>query len=163
MINEEQAKILKLMSELTGHVDMADFAKKTGLASDQILEQMQILTKVGLLKKVGRGFAVTEKGKIATRAITVIPPNMRFNFYVAVGQPTGASAGSVQEFRNLVLNVNQASLEFHISRGDFENWFLKVVDDSVFAQELAETRKMGLNGAELRKAMLKALESRYGL
>jgi hypothetical protein len=161
LLIEEQTKILKFMSEMTGHVDMNEFAKKTGLPPGQILQHMQALAKEGFLKKVGAGFALTEKGKTALKAVTPVPWNMRFNFYFAIDQPTGVSAGSVKEFIDLASNVKTDSLEFHVSRGDFENWFRTAVVDAGFAEELARIKKKGLKGEELRKALIKAAEAKY--
>jgi predicted transcriptional regulator len=156
-------RILKFMSEMTGRVDMNEFAKKMGLTSSQIMQHMQELAKEGFLKKVGGGFAITEKGKMALKAATPVPGNMRFNFYLAIGQPAGVSAGSVLEFHDLVLKVDLVSLEFHLGRGDFENWFRTAVVDAGFADELAKIKKTDLKGEDLRKAIAKAAEARYNL
>lgn len=159
---EEQTKILKFMSEMTGRVDMNEFAKKMGLTSSQIIEEMQQLTKEGFLKKVGGGFALTEKGRIALKGSASVPWNMRFNFYTAIDQPTGVSAGSIKEFHDLSLKVNAASLEFHLYRDDFENWFKNAAGDAGFADEFVKIKKTGLKDEELRKAIAKATEARYG-
>ena len=158
---EEQTKILKFMSEMTGRVDMNEFAKKMGLTSSQIMQHMQELAKEGFLKKVGGGFAITEKGKTALKAAAPVPGNMRFNFYTAIGQPTGMSAETIREFHDLVLKVNVTTLEFHLGRDDFENWFRMAVVDAGFADELAKMKKMDLKGEDLRKAIVKAAEARY--
>ncbi len=158
---EEQTKILKFMNEMTGHVDMIEFANKTGLTSSQIGENMQVLAKQGFLRKVGGGFTITEKGKKALKAFVSLPVNMRFNFYFAVGNPMGVSAGSVKEFHTLVSKLNVVSVEFHLVRGDFENWFRTAVGDAAVADELAKIKKADLKGEDLRKAVVKALESKY--
>ena len=160
---EEQMKILKLMSEMTGRTDINEFAKKMGLTSNQIMLQMKVLAKEGSLKKVGGGFAITEKGKTAIKAHALVPWNMRFTFYLAIGQPTGVSAGSIKEFHELALKVNAASLEFHLGRGDFENWYRTAAGDAGFADELAKMKKTTLKGEELRKAIAQAAETRYSL
>jgi DNA-binding Lrp family transcriptional regulator len=159
---EEQTKILKFMSEMTGRVDMNEFAKKMGLTSSQIIEEMQELTKEGFLKKIGGGFALTEKGRTALKGSASVAWNMRFNFYTAVDQPTGVSAGSIKEFHDLLLRLNVTSLEFHLYRGDFENWFKNAAGDPTFADELAKIKKTGLKSEELRKAIAKIAEARYG-
>ncbi len=160
---DEQLKILRFMNEMTGHIDGKDFAKKTGLTASQIAEHMQTLAKEGFLKRVGAGYSLTEKGKAAVKATSPVSWNMRFNFYVGIGQPTGVSAGSVNEFLDLASSINSVSLEFHIYRGDFENWFRSAVGDPTFADELAKIRKTELKGEDLRKAISKAAEERYNL
>ena len=160
---EEQITILKFMNEMTGHVDMNEFAKKTGLTSNSIVQHMQELAKEGFLKKVGSGFSITDKGKRTLKAVAPLPANMRFNFYVAVGQPTSLSAGSVKEFHDLALKVNLTSLEFHVGRGDFENWFGTAVGDAGLADEFAKMKKKGLMGEDLKEAIVKAVDSKYPL
>ena len=163
LLIEEQTKILKFMNEMTGHVDMNEFAKKTDLIPIQIGENMQVLAKQGFLRKVGGGFSITEKGKRALKAVTSLPVNLRFNFYFAVGHPMGVSAGTVKEFHALVSKLNIVSIEFHLARGDFENWFRTAVDDVALADELAKIKKTELTGEDLRKAIVKALEVKYSL
>ena len=151
------------MNEMTGRVDMNEFAKKMGLTSSQIMQHMQELAQEGFLKKVGGGFAITEKGKNALKVAAPVPGNMRFNFYIAIGQPTGMSAETIREFHDLVLKVDVASLEFHLGRGDFENWFRLAVVDAGFADELVKMKKTDLKGNDLRKAIAKAAEAKYSL
>ena len=163
LLIEEQMRILKFMNEMTGRVDMNEFAKKMGLTSSQIMQHMQELAQEGFLKKVGGGFAITEKGKNALKVAAPVPGNMRFNFYIAIGQPTGMSAETIREFHDLVLKVDLASLEFHLGRGDFENWFRLAVVDAGFADELVKMKKTDLKGNDLRKAIAKAAETKYSL
>ncbi len=158
---DEQLRILKFMTEMTGHVDMNDFAAKTGLSSGQIVQNMQALAKDGYLKKVSGGFTITEKGKIVIKASTQLPANLRFNFYYAIGQPTGASAGSVAEFHDLAGKVNAASLEFHIGRGDFENWFRFAIGDTATAAAFAKMKEANLKCDDLRKEIVKTLAAKY--
>jgi predicted transcriptional regulator len=160
---EEQITILKFMNEMTGHVDMNEFAKKTCLTSNKIVQHMQELAKEGFLKKVGSGYSITDKGKRTLKAVEPLPAKMRFYFYMAVGQPTSLSAGSIKEFHDLALKVSITSLEFHVGRGDFENWFGTAVSDAGLADEFAKIKKKGLKGEDLKEAIDKALESKYPL
>ncbi len=160
---DEQIRILKYMSEMTGRIDMAEFAGKVGLSSGQIMQHMQYLAGEGYLKKVGGGFALTPKGKGVLKYEEILPENLKFNFYLAEGKPTGMLASSVKEFRENVLRVESGSLEFHLNRGDFENWFRSSIVDYPFADELAKIKKLNLSGEELRKAILKAVDLKYML
>jgi hypothetical protein len=163
LLIEEQMKILKFMNEMTGHVDMSEFAKKTGLTSTQIAQDMQSLAKDGYLKKVGSGFTITAKGKDALKATVTLPSNLRFEFYVALCQPTGLSAASIKEFHEAVEKVDVASLEFHVGRGDFENWFRTAVGDAALADDFAKLQKTGWKGEDLKMAVSKAVEAKYPL
>ncbi len=124
---------------------------------------MQDLAGQGYLKKVGGGFAITPKGKGVLKYEEILPENLKFHFYLAEGTPTNLQAGSVREFRENVLKAEAASLEFHLNRGDFENWFRTSIVDFPFTDELAKIKKMNLSGEELRKAILKAVDLKYML
>lgn len=151
------------MNEITSRTDMSEFAKKTNLTPEQIIKHMQQLAKKGLLKKVGGGFAITEKGKNALKVAALVPENSEFHFYVAIDRPIGVSAGTINEFYEVTSKIDSASLEFHLYRGDFENWFRTSAGDTIFADKLAEMKQNSLKGEELRKAMTKATKSRFGL
>jgi DNA-binding Lrp family transcriptional regulator len=163
LLIEAQMKILKFMSEMTARTDMNEFANKMGLTPNEILKDMQELAKEGFLKKIGGGYALTEKGKTALRAFTPVQENMRFQFYTGLGHSTGLSAGNVIEFRDAALKVDVTSLEFHLYRGDFETWFRTAINDEAFADELTTIRKTDLRGEELKKAIAKATNLKYNL
>jgi predicted transcriptional regulator len=159
---DEQLRILKFMNEMTKRTDTNAFAQKVGLTSAQLMHHMHELVKPGYLKKVGEGgFAITEKGKKILKAITPLQHDLKFHFYITVGQPTNLYAISVKEFRDHVIKVDEASVEFHVYRGDFENWFHTAVGDKAFAEELAKLKKKNLHGEELRKALAKAIEAEF--
>ena len=161
VLQEEQLRILKFMSEMTGRIDMNDFASKVGLSSAQIVQNMQALAKEGYLKKVGAGFAMTDKGRRAVKASVSVLPSLRFQFYFGLGQPAGVSAMSIREFHDVVGKVNVVSVEFHVERGDFENWFRTTIEDPSLADDFASLKTAELKGEELRKAVSKAVEARY--
>lgn len=158
---EEQMKILKFMSEVTGRTDMNEFARKIGLTSNQAIEYVHELSKAGFVKKVSNGYSITEKGKAALKVLAPVPADMKFHFYIEVGKSTGFSGGSIGEFYDLVGKVDAASLEFHLFRGDFENWVRIVLKDEDLADNFACVRDSELKGENLRKALLRALEERF--
>lgn len=151
------------MSEVTGRMDLSQFAKIVGLTPNQTREKVQELVKSGFVKKVSSGYGITEKGKNALKAIAAVAANMQFHFYKGIGQPTGLSAASIKNFYALVKKVDASSLEFHLYRGDFETWFRTAVNEATFADELADMKKSELKGENLRKEIVKAAESRYSI
>ena len=158
---EEQMKILRFMSEVTGRTDMNEFAQKIGLTPNQATEYVHELAKSGFVKKVGNGYSITEKGKAALKAFALVPADKRFNFYVEIGKPMDFSAGSIPELFDLVGKVDAASLEFHLYRQDFENWVRIVLNDESLANNIACVRDSEVKGENLRKALLSALEERF--
>jgi hypothetical protein len=158
---DEQLRILKFMNEMTTRTDTNAFAQKVGLTSAQLMQHMQELVKLGYLKKVGEGFAMTGKGKKILKATKPLHHDLKFHFYIEVGKPTNLYAINVKEFRDHVLKVDAASVDFHVHRGDFENWFLTAFGDKAFAEELSKLKKKNLHGEELRTALIKAIEDEF--
>jgi predicted transcriptional regulator len=161
-LTEEQLKVLKVMSEVTSRVDMNAFAEMVGLNANQTIECMQDLVKDGLIRKVGGGYGITDKGKAVLKAITPVSKDTMFHFYTKVGQPTGFSAASLKDFYEIVKRIAAESLEFHLYRGDFENWIKTALENAPLADELASLKSANLKGEELRQKLLKTIVASYG-
>ena len=162
-MNEERLKILKTMSEATNRMDLNMFAQAVNLSPNEAILQVQELAKAGFLRKVGSGYGVTEKGKNALKVFTSVPSEMGFNFYVDVGKPLGFSTLSLEEFYRQVKQVCSDSLEFHLYRGDFERWLSEALNDVELAETVAGLKSAELKGEDLRKALLKALDTKYSI
>jgi predicted transcriptional regulator len=162
-LKDEQFRILKTMSEATNRMDLTMFAQAVNLAPNQAIAQVQKLAEEGFLRKVGGGYGLTEKGKNALKISTQLCEETAFHFYVGVDKPLGFSARSIEEFYRLVKQVCSDSLDFHLCRGDFENWLRHTIGDGELADETAKLKADQLNGEQLRKALLKAIDARYGV
>jgi predicted transcriptional regulator len=160
---EEKLKVLKVMSEVTGRVDLNDFAGKVGLTPEQVLHKITELAKTDLVRKVGNGYGITEKGRNALKAYVAVPENMEFHFYTGIAQPTNLSAKTLKEFCEQLKRVDIASIEFHLYREDFENWIRNATADQAYAEELSKIRNEKLNGEKLREKLLRITEARYSL
>ena len=159
---EEQLKVLKVMSEVTSRIDMNAFARMVGLNPSQTIERMQDLVNAGFIRKVDGGYGITEKGKAILKAITPVPKDTAFHFYTGVGQPAGFSAESLKDFYEIVKRVAVESLDFHLYRGDFENWIKAAFEEEALADELGSLKSATLKEEELRQGILKAIAARYG-
>jgi len=162
-LREEQFKILKTMNEATNRMDLNIFAQAVNLNPNQTIAQIQELAKEGFLRKVGNGYGLTEKGKNVLKMLTPVPSGMAFHYYVDVGKPLGFSAQSIEEFYRFTKQVIVDSLEFHLYRGDFENWLRDVLKDSELAKTVGDLKADGLKGEDLRKTLLKAINAKYGV
>ena len=160
---EEQLKVLKVMNEVTSRMDLNAFAQMVGLNPNQTIEQVKKLVNAGLVRKVGGGYGITDKGKAILKAITPVPKNMVFHFYTDFGHPTGFSAESLKEFYEIVKRVDVESVEFHLYREDFENWIKATFKDAELAEEFARLKSAALNGEELRKRIAAVIAAKYGL
>lgn len=162
-MKEEHIKILKTMNEATNRMDMNMFAEAVNLSPNQAMVEVQDLAKEGFLRKVGGGFGLTEKGRTALKMFIPVSSEGFFLFYVDVDKPIGFTARSMEEFYRFIKQVIVDSLEFHLYRGDFENWLKYVCKDSELAEAFGALKKDGLNGEDLRKALLKAIDAKYGV
>jgi hypothetical protein len=159
---DEQLAVLRAMNLITHSTDMEEFLRMVGVTSAELGVALKKLADDGFVTKSGKGYTIADKGKLALIVFSVLPEDMAFHFYFGLDQPAGVSARSVKEFYEAVKTVASESLEFHVERGDFENWMNTAVEDDVFARELAALRQEELEGEVLRKQILLALQNRFG-
>lgn len=82
-----------------------------------------------------------------------VPPQKAFYFYRDIGAPIGKSASSLEEFSHQIETVDASSIEFHVKRGDFENWIRDIFHNSKLAKRLSTIKTLGLRGEQLRKVV----------
>jgi len=70
------------------------------------------------------------------KILRTVGDNEAFNFYEAVGKPTGETARNLTDFLEKVKSVKLESLVFHLQRNDFQNWIEKTLGDSKLARKL---------------------------
>ncbi len=162
-MKEEQIKILTIMSQATNRMDLNMFSQKVDLDANQAMANVQELAKKGYVRKVGSGYGVTDKGKAAIKAFAPVAEGKSFQFYTQIGYPTVYAAKSLADFYRLAEQIGVDVLEFHIGRGDFENWIRDVFGDQKLADEFGRIKKANLKGEALRKEILKAIEANYKL
>ena len=63
------------------------------------------------------------------RILRTVSRENAFYFFTSVGNYTGHSALSLEEFAKKIKEAKMASLEFHLYRGDFEKWVDEVLED----------------------------------
>ena len=154
----ELLRVLQVMSEVTHRMDLNEFAQSVGLSPDETLQTIQDLAKTGYLKNSGGGFGITAKGKAVLKAQTPVSEDLEFKFYIEIGQPLGLSVKSLKEFYEALKTLETASLEFHLSRGDFANWVAAVLKDEALAIDLEAARQSQLQGESLRRRLISVIE-----
>jgi len=162
-LKETHIKILKTMNEATNRMDLNMFAEAVNLTPNQAIAEVQELAKEGFLRKVGGGFGLTEKGRNALKAFPTFANEVSFHFYIGIDKPLGFSAQSLTEFYRFIKQVTADSLEFHLYRGDFENWLREICRDSELATAVGNLKADEMKGEALRNALLKAIDARYGI
>ena len=73
-----------------------------------------------------------------------------FYFFTAIGNCTGQSANSLEEFLSRVKEINEKSLEFHLFREDFEKWVFSTIGDARLAEDIKLLRAQEVAGNDLR-------------
>lgn len=162
-MKDTHIKILKIMNEATNRMDLHMFAEAIDMTPNQAMSEVQKLADEGFLRKVGGGYGLAEKGKNALKIFTPANKDSGFHFYVALSKPLGFSAFSLVEFYRQIRQVTSDALEFHLYRGDFENWLREIVQDSELASGVGSLKAENLQGEALRKALLKAIDAKYGV
>lgn len=94
-------------------------------------------------------------------SIRKLQPNETFYFFTSIGNFTGKSAASFEDFAKGIREVGTESLEFHLQRGDFERWIVDIFRDETLATEIAKLRNQKLAGQALRKNLYTIVSNRY--
>jgi Family of unknown function (DUF5752) len=82
-----------------------------------------------------------------------------FYFYRGVGQSLNTSAKSLTEFVEIVQDIDPASVQFHLERGDFEHWF-KFLGEQSLANQVSGLRNKNISAQELRTEVCLTVGSR---
>lgn len=83
-----------------------------------------------------------------------------FYFFTSIGNYTGESAFSLEEFMNKIKEINIKSLEFHLYREDFEKWVEQTLGDSKLADEIKGVRNLKFVGNALRDRLYNVVSKR---
>ena len=82
--------------------------------------------------------------------MTEVPRDKAFYFFTSIGNYTGESACSLEEFLQKVKEIDSQSLELHLYRNDFQKWIRDVLANVELAEELAKITRLNLKGESLR-------------
>jgi uncharacterized protein DUF5752 len=96
---------------------------------------------------------------VASNVLRSVPPQNAFYFYRAIGAPTGAAARNLPDFLGVLNTIDLTSLQFHLGRGDFENW-VKMLGDNTLAKQLAGLKEKKLRGEDLRLQLVDIVKAR---
>jgi hypothetical protein len=96
---------------------------------------------------------------VTSNILRSVPPQNAFYFYRAIGAPTGAAARNLPDFLGIINTIDLASLQFHLGRGDFENW-VKMLGDNTLAKQLADLKEKKVRGEDLRLQVVDIVKAR---
>lgn len=103
--------------------------------------------------------SATVTKELATKVMTRVTTENGFYFYNSFGNPTGVVACSFGEFCVQLRSSSLESVEFHISRGDFENW-IRFLGDEELANKIGKLRSENLSKEEQAHAIVSAIQER---
>ncbi len=96
----------------------------------------------------------------SSKILRTVPREEAFYFFTSIGNYTGQSAGSLDEFLQRVKDINVKSIEFHVYREDFEKWISQTLGDAKLADEVKGLRNLKITGNPLRDRLYFAVSRR---
>jgi len=96
-----------------------------------------------------------------SKILGLLPREKAFYFFTSIGNYTGVSASSLEDFIEKVSKVNVKSLEFHFYRKDFEKWISEALEDKELASKIEHLRSQGCSGTMLKARLLNVLTKHY--
>jgi hypothetical protein len=168
---EAKIKVLEKLWEEGAPMKSKDLAQRVGLGIAATNMHLLGLRKTGHVSTPQHGYyAITDLGKKviglpqidkahAAKILSHVPADKAFHFYTGMHQYLGIHANSLSDFCDKVEKFNVKSIEFHVSRRDFENWF-KSLGDEELAKRMSLIHNMNLHGEELRKKVYEAAKHR---
>ncbi len=169
-LNPIKKTILEAMAKESQPQKPKDIAKETGLSFSSCMMHILGLKKAGYVASPEKGFyQITNLGKevlrptmsreVAASLLHPLTAERAFYFYTGINQYSGLKATSLCDFCEKMKEVEVKSLEFHISRKDFEHW-LETIGDHELAKRIGQIREKGASGEELRRVVYEAAKAR---
>jgi len=83
-----------------------------------------------------------------------------FYFFTAIGNYTGESATSIEDFLKKIEHIDIKSIEFHFYRGDFEKWMAEIIGDKELVDQIKKLKDQNLTGGKLRNQLHSIISKR---
>ncbi|MBS7614318.1 hypothetical protein KEJ18_01075 [Candidatus Bathyarchaeota archaeon] len=170
-MSETKVDILELLWVNDGPLNSKQIVDKLGLKPRAANMHLMGLVKNGFIAKnvdneytitpsgrVALGFPATDE-KLARKILSKTLKEKAFYFYKGIGQPTGITADSLNDFCEKLKTLDTKIIEFHTERGDFEAW-VSSLGDLELAKRLKVIRGTNLSGELLRKKTYESVKSR---
>ena len=153
-------------------LDAAQIAKEIGIKLNSTNLHLIWLVRAGYVVSPEKGqYVISDSGRKAlgipevTRELAVSllsqsQTEKAFRFYEDLGKPIDLCADGIKDFLDKIPQATTKSLEFHIVRGDFENWF-ESLGDLEMSKKIALLKNRKLVGEQLRVTLYEIVETRY--
>jgi hypothetical protein len=168
---EAKMKILEALWESGTPMKSKDVAQKVGLGPAATTMHLLGLKKTGHVDTPQHGFyGITDLGKEviglpkldrghAGKILSPVPADKAFHFYTGMHQYTHVIAHSLAEFADKLQRIDIKSVEFHVSRRDFEHW-VQSLGDTELAKKLELIRNTHSHGEDLRTRVYETVKHR---
>ena len=91
--------------------------------------------------------------------LRTVPYEKGFHFYSALGNFSGETATSLDDFEKKLQVVSADTVNFHLQRGDFQKWIEDTLGDRELAKRVSLV-KLTLPVENLRKELLAIVQTR---
>ena len=164
-------ELLNLLWRRNKPLSVRDMAEETGLKAQSVNMHLINMRRRSYVESAGRGlYSITSLGKEilglpkidskkAKKILAPVPENKEFRFYRGIGKPLGISSSNLKDFSEKIREIDLKSIEFHMSRGDFEIW-VHFLGDAELAKRLRLLRESNMTGKDLRRELYHILRSR---
>jgi hypothetical protein len=95
----------------------------------------------------------------ATKILSDVKPENAFIFNINEETSTGQSALNLSQLCEILKIVDLSSIDFHLHRGDLENW-IKFLGDNILVMQIAKIRNMPFDGEQTRGKIVEVINKR---
>jgi predicted transcriptional regulator len=165
-------KILEMLWANGKPAGLAEIAKKIGMDTSSTMGYLLGLIKAKYVSVPQKHYySITNLGKqalglpkmdkkVALSILSTLPLEKAFHFHNGLNQYSGVYANSLKDFADKIQKIDLKSIEFHLSRKDFELW-IRDLGDSELSKKISLIRMASLSGENLRKEVYETVKSRY--
>jgi len=79
---------------------------------------------------------------LITKILGTVLYDKAFFFYEDIGKPTGDFATSLPDLCSKINTISSKSLNFHLKRGDFENWVKETLGDPELPNRISKLKSL---------------------
>jgi DNA-binding MarR family transcriptional regulator len=163
--------ILEKLWEDSVPLQAADLSRRLNLKYQVVLMNISELEKMGYVESKQKGYySITEPGRealglplltaeLAQKIVSPVPVERAFHFFTGIGNYTGVSATSLQDFCEKIKTIDKRSVRFHFSRGDFEKWF-EFLGDKELAKRTSLLKKKEMSDEQFKDALYNLVKNR---
>lgn len=151
---------------------LEELAKRTGIAASSTMGYLLGLIKAKYVFVPQKHYyAITNLGKqalglpkidkkLALDILSSLSLEKAFHFHTGIDQYLDVYANSLKDFVDKIQKIDPKSIEFHLSRRDFELW-IRDLGDPELSKKISLIRRAKLSGDNLRKEIYETVKSRY--